>query len=467
MKSNFYSTVKYIDQKKIRKKEEQMNKELYDEIIERAVKTYVTDSYYYRSGGYYADTIVAFYNQDTKRVEIVHSAKNLDEFKRTKTGAEYATDVKFKDGTSVIVRSHNYYRSEQVIYLKQTIELFEKDFPYSGIKTFMSTAGSDQHSVFLYMNLYIKNQNLEKIAKIGPKLAYSGVYDYETFNRCFKKNKNSMKDICQMPDWLWKKLVKENVSLKTWNFIRIWYRQSLKDETSLAEEDINALISMSQNGSEKTLTSFKYIIRNATDENGKKLFTITKLNRYLDRIDMYQAIDRYTGIEILRDYINMCKDLEIVPVTDSNSLKREHDVTARVHRDFARRKWEEKNAEKQAKQEEKFKEIYPQLEKFTYENDELQVVVPHSPKDMFDEARMNHNCLSSYVDNFAKGISKIFFIRRKEQPDKSYITVELNSTLCDYRQAYYAGNQPVTKKSDLTFIKNWLENNKKLRLQNA
>lgn len=453
-----------------------MNKELYEKIIARAKREFLMPDmespyYYRREKGSYVNTIVTFYNPDTKQVEAVHPQYNLTDFKQSHKGEPVSLKIEFQDHDRGTLRpcrlDRPYWYDERVIFLEQTLKEFNKDFPYNGLNDFISKYSLKDQEKALYINLYIKNPELEKIAKIYPNLVKAGIYDFETFNRCFKKDKKAMKDICQMPDWLWKKLVKENASLKTWNFIRIWYKQSLKDETSLVEEDINALISMSQNGSEKILTSFKYIIRNATDENGKKLFTITKLNRYLDRIDMYQAIDRYTGIEILRDYITMCKDLSIIPVTDSNSLKREHDVTARVHRDFARRKWEEKNAEKQAKQEEKFKEIYPQLEKFTYEDDELQVIVPHSPKDMFDEARMNHNCLSSYVDSFAKGLSKIFFIRRKEQLDKSYITVELNSTLCDYRQAYYAGNQPVTKKSDLTFIKNWLENNKKLRLQNA
>lgn len=453
-----------------------MNKELYNKIIDRAKREFLlpemNSPYYYRyANGEYVNTMVAFYNPDTKQAEIVHPQHNLADFKQSHKGEPVSLKIEFQDhdrGTPrLFYLDRLYWYGERIIFLEQTLEEFNKDFPYNGLNDYISKYNLEDREKALYINLYIKNPQLEKIVKIYPKLVKASIYDFETFNRCFKKGKKAMKDICQMPDWLWKKLIKENASLKTWNFIRIWYKQSLKDETSLVEEDINALISMSQNGSEKTLTNFKYIIRNATDENGKKLFTISKLNRYLDRIDMYQAIDRNLGIEILRDYINMCKDLEIVPVTDSNSLKREHDVTARVHRDFAQRKWEEKNAEKRAKQEEKFKEIYPQLEKFTYEDDELQVIVPHSPKDMFDEARMNHNCLSSYVDSFAKGISKIFFIRRKEQLDKSYITVELNSTLCDYRQAYYAGNQPVTKKSDLTFIKNWLENNKKLRLQNA
>ena len=449
-----------------------MEKELYNEIISKAKNRWVESQYQYGSG-YYTNFAVVFYNPDTKRNEVVHSAYNLDEFKKTKQGKPLEPVVEFTNQSGKhhvnfrhIGRYYGYYRDESVECLNSSLKAFKKDFPYSGIESFSSICNVDI-KIFLYTSMYMENPELEKIVKVHPQWVGEGIDETEMLNRCIKKGKKTMKEICQMPDWLWKKLVKEEVNLKTWNFIRIWYKQSEKDGDPLVEEDINSLIQLGSGRGDKTMNSFKYIIKNAVDENGKKLFTITKLNKYLDRIDMYQAIDRVTGIEILRDYINMCKDLNIVPVTDSNSLKREHDVTARVHLDYARRKWDEKRAEQMKEQEERFKNVYPELEKFTFENDELQVVVPHSPKDMLDEARMNHNCLSSYIENFASGLSKIFFIRRKDEPEKSYITMELNSTLCDYRQAYYACNQPVTKKSDLSFIKKWLENNKKLRLENA
>jgi hypothetical protein len=42
-----------------------------------------------------------------------------------------------------------------------------------------------------------------------------------------------------------------------------------------------------------------------------------------------------------------------------------------------------------------------------------------------DEAQMQQNCLASYVKKFVEGDCVIMFMREKEQPDVSLVTIEI------------------------------------------
>ena len=76
---------------------------------------------------------------------------------------------------------------------------------------------------------------------------------------------------------------------------------------------------------------------------------------------------------------------------------------------------------------EKEKAILAQEEKiFDLEKldlDDLQIIVPHSLEDFVDEGTQQHNCVGSYYHNsIAKGENLIYFVRKKNNPTKSYIT---------------------------------------------
>ena len=86
---------------------------------------------------------------------------------------------------------------------------------------------------------------------------------------------------------------------------------------------------------------------------------------------------------------------------------------------------------------------------------------------MINEGIHNHNCVGSYVERYAKKEANIFFIRRHEEPEKSYITVELNGPCTEYRQALYGYNRSIYDKDDLGFIKQWLEHNKEINENNG
>lgn len=277
-------------------------------------------------------------------------------------------------------------------------------------------------------------------------------YNQEKIFKVFRSGKN-MSEITRMPNWLWKKT--QCYGAEVMDQIRIWYSQSLKQGNPLTEHDIDLIKEMFPSFYKPTIQKMRGIIRNAVDENGKQLFTTQKLVNYLKRIDTYQAIYPGDGIVLLYDYVNMCKQMGIVPVTDSNSLKREHDVTARIYNG-----WKSEQFTKE--QTKKFTNVHEKLSKYAYSDNRLVVVVPETPQDLVNEGRGNRNCVASYVDSYAKGKSEIFFIRKKDDPEKSYITIETYGNGENLSQAFYASNQPINNANDMDFIIKWLIHNKEV-----
>jgi hypothetical protein len=52
-------------------------------------------------------------------------------------------------------------------------------------------------------------------------------------------------------------------------------------------------------------------------------------------------------------------------------------------------------------------------------------IAPTVPEDFYNEARNQANCLAGYVSRFAKGDDIIMFMRDKEQPEASLVTIEI------------------------------------------
>ena len=98
-------------------------------------------------------------------------------------------------------------------------------------------------------------------------------------------------------------------------------------------------------------------------------------------------------------------------------------------------------------------------------------IAPTCKQDFLDEAQMQQNCLASYVSKFVEGDCIIMFMRKKEDPTQSLVTIEIRkdddgnyTKLC---QKYQARNRACTaEQSDA--IDKWLKRainrvNKKLK----
>jgi hypothetical protein len=53
--------------------------------------------------------------------------------------------------------------------------------------------------------------------------------------------------------------------------------------------------------------------------------------------------------------------------------------------------------------------------------------VPRDTQEIKNEGAALHHCVGTYVDRVAKGQTHIFFVRRVEEPDTPYFTMEYNN----------------------------------------
>lgn len=134
-----------------------------------------------------------------------------------------------------------------------------------------------------------------------------------------------------------------------------------------------------------------------------------------------------------RDYLRMAKD-EGMDTTDDivrlpKDLKARHDQLVELIN--ARR-----DAEKIAKEKEKYKRLdaqilekLPEAARYFWENDKYMIIPAGTCEELMTEGRTLHHCVGSndiYMNKMAAGTSWILFLRKKEDLEKAYYTVEID-----------------------------------------
>ena len=79
-----------------------------------------------------------------------------------------------------------------------------------------------------------------------------------------------------------------------------------------------------------------------------------------------------------------------------------------------------------------------------YNDSEYVIMLPHSVNDVVREGQMQHNCVGSYVNKITTKRSVVFFIRKKDEPEQSFVTAEFARGRLN--QIFYKNNRPVSDK---------------------
>ena len=75
-----------------------------------------------------------------------------------------------------------------------------------------------------------------------------------------------------------------------------------------------------------------------------------------------------------------------------------------------------------------FDKITTKYTKYEYEDDSLMVIVPASQEEIVNEGLVLHHCVATYADRHINGHAAIMFIRKKNEPNKPFYTMEINPT---------------------------------------
>lgn len=90
-------------------------------------------------------------------------------------------------------------------------------------------------------------------------------------------------------------------------------------------------------------------------------------------------------------------------------------------------------------------------------------IVPTTLKELIDEGEQQHNCVGFYYNDFMSvGNVFIYFIRKKNEPEKSYITCRFDMYTKETVEARYKFNDEVSKEEDKKRFSNQVSLLKKL-----
>jgi len=107
----------------------------------------------------------------------------------------------------------------------------------------------------------------------------------------------------------------------------------------------------------------------------------------------------------------------------------------------------------------KFREYGADWEKYNYHNGEFMVTYPKGPTDLIEEGAKLKHCVGNYIDIVSNGGTTILFIRKVNEPSKSFFTLEIRGN--SIRQCHGATNcNASTYPGLMDFIREFCENKK-------
>lgn len=160
-------------------------------------------------------------------------------------------------------------------------------------------------------------------------------------------------------------------------------------------------------------------------------YTAKSLLTYLDHLKTFEAIEGMDWmLRELEDYAKMMKDIS--PKFDKypRHFLTTHKIASRNY-----------NRLKHKFEEDKFnKRINVEME---HTFGDFRFIYPKCIQDIKDESVQMSNCVSSYVQKVIDGHCDILFLRHKDSPDKSLVTIEVRDN--KIVQALQRYNHPLTK----------------------
>lgn len=169
------------------------------------------------------------------------------------------------------------------------------------------------------------------------------------------------------------------------------------------------------------------------------------LRKTLNYLDKLQQETQEAPPTVLRDYENYLEQLARLRIK-ADKQNRFPSNFYHVHEELSQIIREKDEKFEKAKLREKNKILRKAVEevKSDYEtrSNTFMIVWPRSKADFTKEGQLQHNCVGGYFERCAKGETTVFFLRKKEEPEKPLCTVEFNKGKLVQCRAKYNSTAP-------------------------
>lgn len=195
------------------------------------------------------------------------------------------------------------------------------------------------------------------------------------------------------------------------------------------------------------------------EQNEKDRKNLLKLIRLQEKTDK-KGLDEDV-FKIFSDTLNLFKqisnanrpDIDLYTCKDVNELHRYHNMLIEINITDK----EARNKEEQERLNKLAAKLYDQRkEKFEYADDNFSIVVPKEMNKITKEGVYLHHCVGGYISRVAEGRTNILFLRKNEEIDIPFFTIEVNNhnEIIQIHGLYnrWLGNEPDAVK----FVINWI-----------
>lgn len=304
---------------------------------------------------------------------------------------------------------------------KELCDIYKKNFGLGWIRI---------HKFIDFLEYHKENREFELLVKAGFENA-----SMDTFlNKTPLSKGTRLGDVIKLPKSI-VKLIKQDYSYKDLKILEFLHVNG----GGLTQEAIDYIERLHDNRHPLYLLShIKELVK-----HGYKLI---ELFDYLERADMYQAVEPSQALRLLSDYVNMALNMKVPYKKFPNSLKKEHDLMARRYK-FAENKIYE----------DKLKEKINENKHLAYEKDEFSIVLPEDTTDLVREGSTLHHCVASYIKRIVSGDCFIVFLRQTNQKEKPFYTIEVRDGKVVQARGY--ANKKLTDPKAKAFLKEWGKRN--------
>lgn len=192
------------------------------------------------------------------------------------------------------------------------------------------------------------------------------------------------------------------------------------------------------------------------EKDRKNLLKLMRLQEKTDKKGLNEDVFR-----IFSDAFNLFKqisnanrpDIDLYACKDVNELHRYHNMLIEINITDK----EARNKEEQERLNKLAAKLYDQRkEKFEYADDNFSIVVPEEMNKITKEGVYLHHCVGGYISRVAEGKTNILFLRKNENIDIPFFTIEVNNhnEVIQIHGLYnrWLGNEPDAVK----FVINWI-----------
>ena len=323
-------------------------------------------------------------------------------------------------------------------HVQKLIKAFEKVHPGNGLREMLYDKRREKCSldikvVIQYFYYLDKYPQLEQLVKAGYGAVVRDIMQF------------SPQVVDPRIQRLFQSATREKNIVKLPSFIREFIKTDpqMNDKRMLALESLyKAVPDMSREDFEMFLKAFpRYLIAmnyilQFMEEGEYSFREVCRLVNGSKKSSAPKELLRYQ-----KDYIRMCRQMEIPYERFPKDVKKLHDAVSANYR-----------VKQDAIKAQAFDKKCAQYRETGLATDNYLIRFPSDLRDLIVEGNTMNHCVASYADKVIEGTSIIFFMRKAEEPDEPYITMEFNRK-GELVQARKKGNAPVGNSDESAFIR--------------